>query len=103
MRESRFADAKIIGLLIEQEAGLPTVEICRKHGLITATFYKMKAKYGGIEVSDARRLRHLEDENSKLKRLMADSMLDNATMDFVADTFGASRRLCILAINDDAC
>ena len=77
MRKSCFTEAQIIGMLKEQESGLPTVEICRKHGLSTATFYKMKAKYGGLEVSDARRLHQLEDENGKLKRLLADSMLDS--------------------------
>lgn len=80
MRKSRFTEAQIIGMIKEQEAGLPTVEVCRKYGLSTATFYKMKAKYGGLEVSDARRLRQLEDENGKLKRLLADSMLDNAIL-----------------------
>ncbi|KEZ19479.1 Transposase IS3/IS911 family protein [Sphingobium yanoikuyae] len=80
MRKSRFTEAQIIGMIKEQEAGLPTVEICRKYGLSTATFYKMKAKYGGMEVSAARRLRQLEDENGKLKRLLADSMLDNAIL-----------------------
>lgn len=80
MRKSRFTEAQIIGMIKEQEAGLPTVEVCRKHGLSTATFYRMKAKYGGLEVSDARRLRQLEDENGKLKRFLADSMLDNAIL-----------------------
>ena len=80
MRKSRFTEEQIIGMIKEQEAGLPTVEVCRKYGLSTATFYKMKAKYGGLEVSDARRLRQLEDENGKLKRLLADSMLDNAIL-----------------------
>lgn len=80
MRKSRFTEAQIIGMIKEQEAGLPTVEVCRKHGLSTATFYKLKAKYGGMEVSDAHRLRQLEDENGKLKRLLADSMLDNAIL-----------------------
>ncbi|KPF89781.1 transposase [Novosphingobium sp. AAP83] len=67
MRKSRFNEAQIIGMIKEQEAGLPTVEICRKHVLSTPTFYKLKAKYGGLEVSDARRRRHLEDKNGKLK------------------------------------
>ena len=80
MRKSRFTEAQIIGMIKEQEAGLPTVEICRKPGLSTATFYKLKAKYGGLELSDARRLRQLEDENGKLKRLLADSMLDNVIL-----------------------
>ena len=80
MRKSRFAEAQIIGMIKEQEAGLPTVEVCGKHGLSMATFYKLKAKYGGLEVSDARRLRQLEDENGRLKRLLADSMLDNAIL-----------------------
>ncbi len=80
MRKSRFTEAQIIGMIKEQEAGLPTVEVCRKHGLSTATFYKLKAKYGGMEVSDAHRLRQLEDENGNLKRLLADSMLDNAIL-----------------------
>lgn len=80
MRKSRFSDEQIIGMIKEQEAGLPTVEVCREHGLSPATFYKLKAKYGGLEVSDARRLRQLEDENGKLKRLLAESVLDNAIL-----------------------
>jgi putative transposase len=67
-------------MLKEQEAGLATAEVCRKHGLSPATFYKLKAKYGGLEVSDARRLRQLEDENGKLKRLLAESVLYNAIL-----------------------
>ena len=78
MRKSRFTDAQIIGMLKEQEAGLPTSELCRKHGLSPATFYKLKAKYGGMDLSDTKRLKQLEDENAKLKRLLADAMLDRA-------------------------
>ncbi len=80
MRESRFTEAQIIGMIKEQEAGLPTAELCRKHGLSPATFYKLKAKYGGMELSDAKRLKQLEEENAKLKRLVADVMLDNVVL-----------------------
>ena len=80
MRRSRFSEAQIIGMLKEQEAGLATADVCRKYGLSPATFYKLKAKFGGLEVSDARRLRQLEDENLKLKRLLAEAMLDNAVL-----------------------
>ena len=72
MRKSRFTEAQIIGMIKEQEAGMPTAEVCRRHGLSTATFYKLKGKYGGMEVSEAARLKALEDENAKLKRLLAD-------------------------------
>lgn len=80
MRKSRFTYAQIIGMLKEQEAGLPTAELCRKHGLSPATFYKLKAKYGGIDLSDTKRLRQLQEENAKLKRLVADVMLDNVVL-----------------------
>lgn len=80
MRKSRFTEAQIIGMIKEQEVGLPTAELCRKHGLSPATFYKLKAKYGGMDLSDARRLKQLEDENAKLKRLVADVMLDNVVL-----------------------
>lgn len=80
MRKSRFTDAQIIGMIKEQEAGLPTAEMCRKHGLSPATFYKLKAKYGGMDLSDTKRLRQLEEENAKLKRLVADVMLDNVVL-----------------------
>ena len=64
----------------EQEAGMPTAEVCRRHGLSPASFYKFKAKYGGMNVSDTHRLKSLEDENGKLKRLLADTMLDNVVL-----------------------
>ena len=80
MRKSRFTEAQIIGMIKEQEAGMATAEVCRKHGQSPASFYKLKAKYGGMELSDARRLKQLEDENAKLKRLLADTMLDNVVL-----------------------
>ena len=80
MRKSRFTEAQIIGMIKEQEAGMPTSEVCRRHGLSPATFYKLKATYGGMEVSEAARLKALEDENAKLKRLLADAMLDNVVL-----------------------
>ena len=80
MRKSHFTEAQIIGMIKEQEAGLPAAELCRKHGLSPATFYKLKAKYGGMDLSDAKRLKQLEDENAKLKRLVADVMLDNVVL-----------------------
>lgn len=76
----RLTDQQIIGMIREQEAGLKTSEVCRKYGISDATFYKYKAKYGGMTVSDARRLRALEAENARLKRLLADAMLDNAAL-----------------------
>ena len=80
MRKSRFTDAQIIGMIKEQEAGMPTAEVCRKHGLSQGTFYKYKSKYGGMEVSDVAKLKAMEDENARLKRLLADTMLDNAVL-----------------------
>lgn len=80
MRKSRFNEEQIIGILKEQESGLRTADVCRRHGISSATFYKYKAKYGGMEVSDARKLRGLEDENSRLKKLLAESLLDNAVL-----------------------
>jgi putative transposase len=77
---SRFTEEQIIAILKEQESGVKTADVCHKHGISEATFYKYKAKFGGMEVSDARRLKALEDENAKLKRLLAEAMLDNAML-----------------------
>ncbi|NNU82187.1 transposase [Halovulum dunhuangense] len=86
-----FSEEQIIAMLKEQEAGMPTADVCRKHGVSSATLYKYKAKYGGLEVSDARRLRTLEEENGKLKKLLAEAMLDNAILKDVAAKNGSAR------------
>jgi putative transposase len=80
MKRSRFTEEQIIGILGEHEAGVATADVCRKHGISSATFYKWKAKFGGMDVSDAKKLKSLEDENTKLKRLLAEAMLDNAML-----------------------
>ena len=80
MKRSRFTEEQIIGILREQEAGVATAEVCRRHGVSSATFYKWKAKYGGMDVSEARRLKALEEENARLKRLLAESLLDQAAL-----------------------
>ena len=80
MRQSCFTEAQIIGMIKEQEAGMPTAEVCRRHGLSPASFCKFKAKYGGMNVFDTHRHKLLEDENAKLQRLLADTMLANVVL-----------------------
>ena len=80
MKRVRFTEEQIIGILKEQETGIKTLDLCHKHGISSASFYKWKAKYGGLDVSEARRLKTLEDENAKLKKMLAESMLDNVAL-----------------------
>jgi len=80
MKRSRFSEEQIIGILKEHQAGLSATELCRRHGISDATFYTWRKKYGGMEVSEAKRLKALEDENRRLKKLLAESVLDNATL-----------------------
>ena len=80
MRKSRFSDEQIIGIIKEYEAGAKLTELCRRHNVSQTTFYKWRARYGGMAVSDARRLRALEEENGRLKRLLAETMLDNQAL-----------------------
>ena len=84
MKKSRFSEEQIIAILREQEAGMRTTDVCREHGISSPTFYAWKAKYGGMDVSQARKLKVLEEENGRLKRLLADAMLDNAVLKEVA-------------------
>lgn len=84
MKRSRFNEEQIIAILKQQESGMATADVCREHGISSATFYKWKAKYGGLEVSDARKLKALEEENAKLKKLLVEQMLDNAMLKDVA-------------------
>ena len=78
MKQKRFADEQIIGILKGADAGAVVLDLCCKHGMSSATFYAWKSKYGALELSEAKRLRGLEEENAKLKRLLAETMLDNA-------------------------
>ena len=80
MKRSKFTEEQIIGILREQEAGAKTAELCRRHGISSATFYAWKAKFGGMDVSDAKRLKALEEENARLKRLLAELLLDQAAL-----------------------
>jgi putative transposase len=80
MKRKRFTEEQIIAILLEHEAGVQTIDLARKHGISEATLYNWKAKFGGMDVSDAKRLRALEDENGKLKKLLADAMLDNSAL-----------------------
>ncbi len=84
MKRSRFTEEQIIGILREQEGGTKTADVCRRHGISEATFYAWKSKFGGLDVSEARRLKSLEDENARLKKLLAEAMLDNAMLKDVA-------------------
>ena len=88
MKRSRFSEEQIIGILKQHQAGLSAAELCRQHGISDATFYKWRSKYGGMEVADAKRLKGLEEENRKLKKLLAEQVLDNATLrDLLAKNF----------------
>tara|TARA_R110000751_G_scaffold38526_9_gene92441 strand:- start:21 stop:287 length:267 start_codon:yes stop_codon:yes gene_type:complete len=80
MKKQRFTEEQIIAVLKEQEVGAKAADLCRRHGISEATFYNWKAKYGGMEVSEAKRLKALEDENAKLKKLLAEQMLDTAAL-----------------------
>jgi putative transposase len=104
MKRKRFSEEQIIGILNEAAAGATAVEVCRRHGVSETTFYRWKAKFGGIAVSDARRLRQLEAENSRLKRLLAEAHLDNAALkDLLGKMYGPPRlarlkMMCELAL-----
>lgn len=92
MKRTRFTEERIIAILREQEPGVPVADLCRKHGVSNASIYKWKAKYGGMDVSEARRLKALGDENARLKKLLADSMLDNAALKDLLGKNGNARR-----------
>lgn len=91
MKRTRFTEDQIIAFLREHEAGAATADVCRKHGVSSATFYKWKVKYGGLEVSDAKRLRSLEDKNRQLKKPLAEAILDNGMLKDIATKIGDAR------------
>lgn len=80
MKKSRFTEEQIVGILKEHEGGIKTADLCRKHGISAATFYAWKGRYSGMDVNDAKRLKHLQEENAKLKRVVADLTLDNVVL-----------------------
>ncbi len=88
MKKTRYSEEQIIGILKEAEAGVSTTELCRKHGISEATYYNWKARYGGMTTSEMRRLRQLEDENRRLKHLVADLTLDNQALKAVISKNG---------------
>lgn len=92
MKRSRFSEEQIIAILKEQETGMATTTVCRRHGINSATFYRWKAKYGDLDVSEARRPRSLEEENARLKKLLAEAMLDKAVLRDLAGKNGDARR-----------
>src|SRR3954453_11903046 len=91
MKRSRFSEEQIIGILKEHEAGVSVADLCRKHGVSDASIYNWKARFGGMDVSEARRLKTLENENTRLKRLLADAMLDNAALKDLVERSGDAR------------
>jgi putative transposase len=101
MKRLRFTEEQIIAVVREQEVGVPTAEVCRKHGISSATFYKWKAKYGGLGVSEAKRLRALEDENGRLKRMLADATLDNPGLSSQLDEKWGSRHGASVDVTDE--
>jgi putative transposase len=104
MKRSRFTEEQIIGVLKEHQAGLSAAELCRKHGISDATFYNWRSKYGGMEVSEAKRLKQLEGENAKLKRLLAERMMDVATLrEMLGKMYGPPRGCKVVVRGRSAC